>query len=77
MTERLCCCYTELGLFLQHFSKQICLFGVQFVKLWPSQHQIALTIHWDDLLACLSCEKMAIKYDVVENAARTEDIAYW
>jgi hypothetical protein len=48
---------------------------VEFIELGPSQHNVAFTVHGDDLLSILAHEKVLAKDDVVEDAADTEDIA--
>lgn len=52
-------------------------FLVQLIELRTSQHDIALSVHCDDLLRILTHKEMLAEDYVVKDAAGTEDIAYW
>lgn len=49
-------------------------FLVEFVVLWPSEGDITLPVHRDDLLGVLAHEEMLAEDDVIEDATCTEDV---
>jgi hypothetical protein len=52
----------------------IVTFLIEFIELWACKYDIAFPVHGNDFLRVFAHEKMLTKYDVVENAANTEDV---
>lgn len=52
-------------------------FLVELVELGASQHDIALSVHRNDLLGILTHEEVLAEDYVIEDTTGTEDVADW
>ena len=59
----------------QPLHNRITTFLIELIEFRASQHDIAFSVHRDDLLSIFTHEEMLAEDYIVEDAAGTEDVA--